>query len=168
MSNPSQKPGNYQRKPSVLESELSGEYVLLDQQQGTYFGVQGVGFDIWKCLKEPKTEEQIVDELLSIYEVEKNQLIHDTHQFLEQLLKDQLISYDQWITSWTCPSAHKFLSTMTINTTKMANYIKYDYALYNKEHEKIAGNITSNICSSFAPEESLEQENISGKKITIK
>ncbi len=37
------------------------------------------------------------------------------------------------------------MANLTINTTKMANYIKYDYALYDKKHRKLAGNIRDKI-----------------------
>lgn len=37
------------------------------------------------------------------------------------------------------------MSDLTINTTKLASYIKYDYALYNKNHVKVAGNINESI-----------------------
>lgn len=37
------------------------------------------------------------------------------------------------------------MSDLTINTTKLASYIKYDYALYDKEHIRVAGNINQSI-----------------------
>ena len=37
------------------------------------------------------------------------------------------------------------MSDLTINTTKLASYIKYDYALYDKEHLRVAGNINESI-----------------------
>ncbi len=37
------------------------------------------------------------------------------------------------------------MSKRTINTTKLAKYIKYDYALYDKQHRKLAGNINHKI-----------------------
>ena len=37
------------------------------------------------------------------------------------------------------------MSGLSINTAKMANFIKYDYALYDKEHRKLIGNIRESI-----------------------
>ncbi|XOB62408.1 sensor histidine kinase [Campylobacterota bacterium DY0563] len=37
------------------------------------------------------------------------------------------------------------LSGLSINTAKMANFIKYDYALYDKQHRKLIGNIRDKI-----------------------
>lgn len=37
------------------------------------------------------------------------------------------------------------LAGLSINTTKMANFIKYDYALYDKEHRKLIGNIRDKV-----------------------
>ena len=37
------------------------------------------------------------------------------------------------------------MSDLTINTTKLAKYIEYDYALYDKEHIRVAGNINESL-----------------------
>ncbi len=37
------------------------------------------------------------------------------------------------------------MAKLTINTTKMSNFIKYDYALYNQQHKKLVGNIKDKI-----------------------
>ena len=37
------------------------------------------------------------------------------------------------------------MSDLTINTTKLASYIKYDYALYDEKHIRVAGNINESI-----------------------
>ena len=37
------------------------------------------------------------------------------------------------------------MSNLTINTTKLASFIEYDYALYDKEHKKLAGNIKDKV-----------------------
>jgi hypothetical protein len=82
----------YQREPSILGSELNSEYVLLEQKEGVYFGVQGVGYDIWQLLEKPTTRIEIMSTLLARYDIDINILSRDTHQFLDQLLSDQLVS----------------------------------------------------------------------------
>lgn len=37
------------------------------------------------------------------------------------------------------------MSGLNINTTKLANFIQYDYALYDEKHTRLAGNIEDNI-----------------------
>ncbi len=37
------------------------------------------------------------------------------------------------------------MAGLTINTTQLANFIKYDYALYDKNHRRLAGNIDDKI-----------------------
>lgn len=37
------------------------------------------------------------------------------------------------------------MAELTINTTKLGKYIKYDYALYDKNHRRLAGNIDEKI-----------------------
>lgn len=37
------------------------------------------------------------------------------------------------------------MAKLNINTTKLSNFIKYDYALYDKDHNRVAGNIDDRI-----------------------
>lgn len=37
------------------------------------------------------------------------------------------------------------MSKLNINTTKLAKFIKYDYALYDKDHNRVAGNIDDRV-----------------------
>lgn len=37
------------------------------------------------------------------------------------------------------------MSKLNINTTKLAKFIKYDYALYDKDHNRVAGNIDDKV-----------------------
>lgn len=37
------------------------------------------------------------------------------------------------------------MAGLTIDTTQLANYIKYDYALYDKQHRRLAGNIEDKV-----------------------
>ena len=50
-------------------TELAGEKVMIDFATGKYFMIKGVGNDIWDMLQEEITPQQIIDKLLSEYDV---------------------------------------------------------------------------------------------------
>jgi hypothetical protein len=72
-------------------SDLNGEIAVLHLSAGVYFGIEGVGCEIWKFLQEPRTVAQIVSHLLATYEVSKDVCEEHTLSFLEQLAGPGLI-----------------------------------------------------------------------------
>ncbi|MDO5521630.1 MAG: PqqD family peptide modification chaperone, partial [bacterium] len=52
-------------------TDLAGEKVMIDFSTGKYFLLKGVANDIWDYIQSPITVGEIVDKLLSQYEVDK-------------------------------------------------------------------------------------------------
>jgi hypothetical protein len=53
-----------------VSCDLSGEVVILNVQDGVYYGLNAVGARIWKLLDEPRSIGQICTLLLNEYAVE--------------------------------------------------------------------------------------------------
>ena len=70
-------------KPNV--TDLAGEKVMVDFKYGKYFMLKGVGNDIWEMLEDEITVNDIIERLLSEYEVEEAECENTTIKFLEQL-----------------------------------------------------------------------------------
>lgn len=70
---------------SVIHATLDDEALLLDVEQGLYFGLGGVGGRIWELLRQPSTEEEIVRQLLEEYEAEPAQVRTAVSEFLQLL-----------------------------------------------------------------------------------
>jgi len=72
----------------------SGTVVLnlsrLWEQQSPYV-FEGPSFEIWTRIDGTRTEEQIVDELVEAYGAPREQIAHDVHEFLAELLRLGLI-----------------------------------------------------------------------------
>lgn len=66
-------------------TDLSGEKVMVDFEQGKYFMIKGVGNDIWDMLENGITVEQIVQKLLAEYDVTEEVCVGETLKFLESL-----------------------------------------------------------------------------------
>lgn len=54
---------------NAVACEVEGEMVLLNLQSGTYFGLNGVGTEIWNQLAQQKTFDEIQQHLLARYRV---------------------------------------------------------------------------------------------------
>lgn len=81
----------YQTSLKHLYSEVGNEAVILDTDSGVYYGLNSVGVDIWQWLQQPKTEAQIVDQLLAEYDVKREKANADVKGILEQMLSVGLI-----------------------------------------------------------------------------
>ncbi len=66
-------------------TDLSGEKVMVDFEQGKYFMIKGVGNDIWDMLADDVTVEQIIQKLLEEYDVTEEVCEQETLKFLNSL-----------------------------------------------------------------------------------
>lgn len=53
-----------------VSCDLSGEIVILNIQDGVYYGLNAVGARIWKLLEEPRSVGQIRSALLDEYDID--------------------------------------------------------------------------------------------------
>jgi hypothetical protein len=80
----------------VLSSEqvscdLAGEAAIVNLKNGVYYGLDPVGARVWNLLRAPLTFAQLLDALLSIYEVERLTLESDIRRFVYQLAEQGLV-----------------------------------------------------------------------------
>ncbi len=73
-------------------TELAGEKVMIDFATGKYFMIKGVGNDIWDMIQQPITYGEIVEKLLSEYEVSEEECKTAVKSFLEKLQELQFVS----------------------------------------------------------------------------
>ncbi|WP_159448470.1 PqqD family protein [Demequina sp. NBRC 110052] len=65
----------------------------IEEQQSPYV-FEGPSFEIWTRIDGTRTEEHIVDELVEAYGAPREQIAHDVHEFLAELLRLGLIVDD--------------------------------------------------------------------------
>lgn len=78
-------------RAGVLAREVGGEMVLLDVDQGTYYGLNEVGTRAWSLLAEGATLGEVEERLLTEFEVERSTLEADLHGLLRDLAEHGLI-----------------------------------------------------------------------------
>jgi hypothetical protein len=74
-----------------MEAELGDELVALDPDGGNCFGFNGVATSVWRSLSEPKSFEQLRDELLDEYEVDRDQCSNELQGLLDDMIAKRLI-----------------------------------------------------------------------------
>lgn len=73
-------------------TDLSGEKVMIDFETGKYFLLKGSANEIWEYIEQDITVEQIVEKLLTVYEVDRQTCEASVIQFLTQLVENGFIT----------------------------------------------------------------------------
>lgn len=72
-------------------SDMDGEKVMLNIQQGKYYNLGQVGGDIWTAIRRPATVNEIVGSIMSTYEIAADVCEQDVIAFLQHMLDEKLI-----------------------------------------------------------------------------
>lgn len=76
----------------ILGSNVDDETILLSIENSKYYGMADTGSEIWMMLEKPSLVTDIVNHLVASYDVEYEQCLEDVLNFLEELLKANLIT----------------------------------------------------------------------------
>lgn len=76
-------------------AEVDGEKVILDLEEGVYYGLNPVGTQVWKRIQEPMPVGELVSEIASGYEVEYERCFQDVIALLCDLEEHDLIRVRQ-------------------------------------------------------------------------
>ncbi|KIV54141.1 metallophosphoesterase [Aneurinibacillus migulanus] len=85
----------FRQVPGNIASDMDGEKVMLNIQQGKYYNLGELGGEIWELMKTPISMEKLVTTLLSQYDVEPNECEEQVTTFLNQLLEEDLILIEE-------------------------------------------------------------------------
>jgi hypothetical protein len=75
----------YYRKEGLITADMDGETVMMDIETGKYYNLGKTGGSIWVIIEKPHTVDEIVDEMMGIYDVERSVCEEQTKNFLAQL-----------------------------------------------------------------------------------
>lgn len=80
------------RTSQLPEAELGPEdTVLLDAEQGVYYGLEGPARVIWDLLKSETSVNGIVDVLVTRYEIDRATCSNETTSFIKDLIENGLV-----------------------------------------------------------------------------
>ena len=71
--------------------DLKGEVVVLQLSSGVYFGLEGVGPEMWQCMQVPCTVAEVADQLISRFDVDPEICRSSTLAFIGELAQRELV-----------------------------------------------------------------------------
>lgn len=74
-----------------ISCSLADESVILDLEDGVYYGLNSVAARIWELVQEPRTVRVIRDMLMSEYDIEEKLCTRDLLQLVDQLRHWKLV-----------------------------------------------------------------------------
>lgn len=77
-----------------VSSVVDEEQVILNLENGTYYGLDGVGARVWQLVQEPRSVSAICEVLLAEFEVGPRQLHQDVVALLNDLDREGLIQLE--------------------------------------------------------------------------
>jgi hypothetical protein len=83
------------RSSRVVANELNdAETVMLDVDQGRYFGVSDIGNAIWGIIAQPTSIDDLIAALLQRYEVDEDTCRREVNAFLGELSDQGLLDVE--------------------------------------------------------------------------
>ncbi|TNE55630.1 MAG: PqqD family protein [Bacteroidetes bacterium] len=82
----------YAQNKDLISTKLDEELIMLDIDQGKYFGLNPVAVRIWELIESPKSLDELCEALLQEYEVSPALCQQDTAVHLEEMIRMNLIS----------------------------------------------------------------------------
>jgi len=79
---------------SALSTTIDGETVILHQDIGKYYGLNEVGTLVWELLEEPRSVEEVCQEVAGVYDVEYGRCRSDVEELLVDLAEKDLVRLD--------------------------------------------------------------------------
>ena len=76
-------------------AEVDGESVILDLEEGVYYGLNPVGARIWSEIQEPTAVEEITAAITAEYDVDREQCRRDVISLLQDLEENDLIKIEE-------------------------------------------------------------------------
>lgn len=79
------------QSPGNIVSDMGGEKVMMSIDNGKYYNLGEIGGDIWSLIEKSISVQEIVEVLLTKYEVAIEDCVEQVLSFLQQLYKEKLI-----------------------------------------------------------------------------
>jgi hypothetical protein len=79
------------RSEGLITSNLDGEVVMMSIDQGKYYGLDPIASQIWELLETPCSIRTLCDQLLTRYDVEREQGEKDVLAFCQQAREQDII-----------------------------------------------------------------------------
>lgn len=82
----------YEINPNCAFRHIDGELVILIPEKQRLHRLKDVGLRIWELVGEGKTSEEICEQIVAEYKVERKEAEQDVKEFLDLLLENCIIT----------------------------------------------------------------------------
>jgi len=79
------------RSSTAISANVDGEEILLESEQGVYFGLNEVASRVWAFVEKPATVEEISSRLQAEYEIGEEECLEAVEKLLGELEAYKLI-----------------------------------------------------------------------------
>jgi hypothetical protein len=79
------------RSEALLSSNLGEDVVMMDIEQGSYYGLEAVAARIWALTEQPVSVGALCEQLVAEYQVAPEQCRQEVITFLGELLERQIV-----------------------------------------------------------------------------
>src|SRR5690606_9304779 len=80
-----------ERNSNIFAADVDDEMVMMDGEQGMYFGLNSVARTIWELLEQPRECGDLLSRLQEVYEVDAERCRAEVEPFLRKMLEKRLI-----------------------------------------------------------------------------
>lgn len=75
-----------------LAATIGDDVVLLGLTTGTYYGLEAVAAHVWRHLQHARTFVELVDEVMCVFDVGRDDVVRDVSEFIRKLEAEGLAS----------------------------------------------------------------------------
>ncbi len=93
------------RSEEPVAVEVDRTVVMMSVDQGMYFGLEGTGPRIWALLEQPRSVQQLCDELMKEFDIDAEACRIEVCNFLEELRRAQLVRVHDKTANTTRPAS---------------------------------------------------------------
>jgi hypothetical protein len=80
-----------QRNPNMVISKIDDEVVMMSIENGEYYGLDEIGSCIWGRIEKPIVVEELIQNLMDEFDVDRSDCQNDTIEFLNDLYSKGLL-----------------------------------------------------------------------------
>lgn len=85
----------FRQNQAVMAADIDGEFVLMDADQGLYFGLNETGSEIWRRIGDAIDFKTLIDHLCQSFHGNPTAIENETRSLLETLLSHGLVIIDK-------------------------------------------------------------------------
>lgn len=83
-----------QRNNDIMTAEMGEELVMLHLDQGSYFGLDEIGREIWNRLDDPVSFGDLCAALQQDFDVDADTCANDVRAFVTRMARNDLVTID--------------------------------------------------------------------------